>query len=51
MKLLRAACALVAAVVVCANNAARAEVMRIEVTNTFVETFWSKQGFNWFAGI
>jgi DMSO/TMAO reductase YedYZ molybdopterin-dependent catalytic subunit len=26
-------------------------VMRIEVTNTFVETFWSKQGFNWFAGI
>jgi DMSO/TMAO reductase YedYZ molybdopterin-dependent catalytic subunit len=26
-------------------------VMAIEVTNTFDETFWSKQGFNWFAGI
>ena len=23
----------------------------IEVTNDFQETFWSKQGFNWFAGI
>jgi DMSO/TMAO reductase YedYZ molybdopterin-dependent catalytic subunit len=23
----------------------------IEVTNDFRETFWSKQGFNWFAGI
>jgi len=23
----------------------------IEVSNTFRETFWSKQGFNWFAGI
>jgi len=23
----------------------------IEVTNSFTETFWSKQGFNWFAGI
>jgi len=26
-------------------------VMAIEVTNKFNETFWSKQGFNWFAGI
>jgi len=26
-------------------------VKAIEVTNTFRETFWSKQGFNWFAGI
>ncbi len=26
-------------------------VKAIEVTNTFDETFWSKQGFNWFAGI
>ena len=26
-------------------------VMAMEVTNTFDETFWSKQGFNWFAGI
>jgi DMSO/TMAO reductase YedYZ molybdopterin-dependent catalytic subunit len=26
-------------------------VTAIEVTNTFTETFWSKQGFNWFAGI
>ena len=26
-------------------------VMGIEVTNTFTETFWSEQGFNWFAGI
>ena len=26
-------------------------VTAIEVTNTFSETFWSKQGFNWFAGI
>jgi DMSO/TMAO reductase YedYZ molybdopterin-dependent catalytic subunit len=26
-------------------------VMAIEVTNDFQETFWSKQGFNWFAGI
>jgi len=26
-------------------------VTGIEVTNTFVETFWSKQGFNWYAGI
>ncbi|MGA8613682.1 MAG: molybdopterin-dependent oxidoreductase [Xanthobacteraceae bacterium] len=26
-------------------------VKAIEVTNDFRETFWSKQGFNWFAGI
>jgi DMSO/TMAO reductase YedYZ molybdopterin-dependent catalytic subunit len=26
-------------------------VTTIEVTNDFHETFWSKQGFNWFAGI
>jgi DMSO/TMAO reductase YedYZ molybdopterin-dependent catalytic subunit len=26
-------------------------VTAIEVTNTFSETFWSRQGFNWFAGI
>jgi DMSO/TMAO reductase YedYZ molybdopterin-dependent catalytic subunit len=26
-------------------------VKAIEVTNEFTETFWSKQGFNWFAGI
>jgi DMSO/TMAO reductase YedYZ molybdopterin-dependent catalytic subunit len=26
-------------------------VRAIEVTNDFTETFWSKQGFNWFAGI
>ena len=26
-------------------------ISAIEVTNTFTETFWSKQGFNWFAGI
>jgi DMSO/TMAO reductase YedYZ molybdopterin-dependent catalytic subunit len=26
-------------------------IMAVEVTNTFTETFWSKQGFNWFAGI
>jgi DMSO/TMAO reductase YedYZ molybdopterin-dependent catalytic subunit len=26
-------------------------VTAIEVTNDFQETFWSKQGFNWFAGI
>jgi len=26
-------------------------VMAMEVTNQFAETFWSKQGFNWFAGI
>jgi len=26
-------------------------VTAMEVTNTFVETFWSKQGFNWYAGI
>ena len=26
-------------------------VRAIEVTNEFTETFWSKQGFNWFAGI
>jgi DMSO/TMAO reductase YedYZ molybdopterin-dependent catalytic subunit len=26
-------------------------IQAIEVTNTFTETFWSKQGFNWFAGI
>jgi DMSO/TMAO reductase YedYZ molybdopterin-dependent catalytic subunit len=26
-------------------------VKAIEVTNNFTETFWSKQGFNWFAGI
>ena len=26
-------------------------VKAIEVTNTFTETFWSQQGFNWFAGI
>ena len=26
-------------------------IKAIEVTNQFTETFWSKQGFNWFAGI
>ena len=26
-------------------------IMAMEVTNAFTETFWSKQGFNWFAGI
>jgi len=26
-------------------------IRAIEVTNDFRETFWSKQGFNWFAGI
>ena len=26
-------------------------ITAIEVTNTFTETFWSGQGFNWFAGI
>jgi DMSO/TMAO reductase YedYZ molybdopterin-dependent catalytic subunit len=26
-------------------------IRAIEVTNTFTETFWSEQGFNWFAGI
>jgi DMSO/TMAO reductase YedYZ molybdopterin-dependent catalytic subunit len=26
-------------------------IRAIEVTNKFTETFWSKQGFNWFAGI
>jgi DMSO/TMAO reductase YedYZ molybdopterin-dependent catalytic subunit len=26
-------------------------IRAIEVSNTFRETFWSKQGFNWFAGI
>ena len=26
-------------------------IRAIEVTNSFTETFWSKQGFNWFAGI
>jgi DMSO/TMAO reductase YedYZ molybdopterin-dependent catalytic subunit len=26
-------------------------IRAIEVTNAFTETFWSKQGFNWFAGI
>jgi DMSO/TMAO reductase YedYZ molybdopterin-dependent catalytic subunit len=26
-------------------------IMAMEVTNDFTETFWSKQGFNWFAGI
>jgi len=26
-------------------------VKAIEVSNTFRETFWSKQGFNWYAGI
>jgi DMSO/TMAO reductase YedYZ molybdopterin-dependent catalytic subunit len=26
-------------------------IRAIEVSNTFTETFWSKQGFNWFAGI
>jgi hypothetical protein len=26
-------------------------IMAMEVTNTFPETFWSKQGFNWFAGL
>ena len=25
-------------------------IKAIEVTNTFTETFWSEQGFNWFAG-
>jgi DMSO/TMAO reductase YedYZ molybdopterin-dependent catalytic subunit len=26
-------------------------IRTIEVSNTFRETFWSKQGFNWYAGI
>jgi DMSO/TMAO reductase YedYZ molybdopterin-dependent catalytic subunit len=26
-------------------------IKAIEITNDFRETFWSKQGFNWFAGI
>lgn len=26
-------------------------ITAMEVTNTFIPTFWSKQGFNWFAGI
>jgi DMSO/TMAO reductase YedYZ molybdopterin-dependent catalytic subunit len=26
-------------------------ITAIEVTNDFTDTFWSKQGFNWFAGI
>jgi DMSO/TMAO reductase YedYZ molybdopterin-dependent catalytic subunit len=26
-------------------------IRAIEVTNTFPDTFWRKQGFNWFAGI
>jgi DMSO/TMAO reductase YedYZ molybdopterin-dependent catalytic subunit len=26
-------------------------ITAMEVTNTFRETFWSKQGFNWFSGI
>jgi DMSO/TMAO reductase YedYZ molybdopterin-dependent catalytic subunit len=26
-------------------------IKAVEVTNTFTETFWSKQGENWFAGI
>jgi DMSO/TMAO reductase YedYZ molybdopterin-dependent catalytic subunit len=26
-------------------------IRAIEVTNTFTEKFWSKQGFNWFVGI
>ena len=26
-------------------------IRAIEVTNTFTPTFWSQQGFNWFAGI
>jgi DMSO/TMAO reductase YedYZ molybdopterin-dependent catalytic subunit len=26
-------------------------VTAIEVTNTFTDTYWSKRGFNWFAGI
>ena len=26
-------------------------IRAIEVTNSSTETFWSKQGFNWFAGI
>src|SRR5215472_10851883 len=26
-------------------------ITAIEVTNTFPDTFWRKQGFNWFAGI
>jgi DMSO/TMAO reductase YedYZ molybdopterin-dependent catalytic subunit len=26
-------------------------IKAVEVTNDFRETFWSKQGFNWFAGI
>lgn len=26
-------------------------IMAMEVTNTFPDTFWHKQGFNWFAGI
>jgi len=26
-------------------------IRAIEVSDTFTETFWSKQGFNWFAGI
>jgi DMSO/TMAO reductase YedYZ molybdopterin-dependent catalytic subunit len=26
-------------------------VTAIEVTNDFPDTFWRKQGFNWFAGL
>jgi DMSO/TMAO reductase YedYZ molybdopterin-dependent catalytic subunit len=26
-------------------------ITAMEVTNTFIPTYWSKQGFNWFAGI
>ena len=26
-------------------------VTAIEVTNTFPDTFWRKEGFDWFAGI
>jgi DMSO/TMAO reductase YedYZ molybdopterin-dependent catalytic subunit len=26
-------------------------ITAMEVTNTFQETYWSKQGFNWFAGL
>lgn len=26
-------------------------ITAMEVTNSFIPTFWSKQGFNWFAGI
>ena len=26
-------------------------ITAMEVTNTFIPTFWSKQGFNWFAGL